>query len=65
MSYEDHRAEIYHSDDGWRFRIKAANGEIIAVGEAYTSKQGATAGAERVHPGVQLTYLESPDEPEL
>ena len=29
--------EIYHSD-GWRFRLKAANHEIIAQGESYVNK---------------------------
>ncbi|RSZ28799.1 DUF1508 domain-containing protein [Variovorax beijingensis] len=32
--------EIYPSGFQWRWRLKAANHEIIASGEAYTSKQG-------------------------
>lgn len=62
MSYEQHRGEIYHAGDGWRFRIKASNGEIVATGEAYETKAGATAGVERVHPGIALTYLEADHE---
>ena len=31
--------EIYQSGFQWRWRLKAANHEIIASGEAYTSKQ--------------------------
>lgn len=56
MSYDEHVAEVYPAADGWRFRIKASNGEIIATGEAYESKAGATAGVERVHPGIAITY---------
>lgn len=33
--------EIYQDTAGkFRFRLKAANGEVIAVGEAYESKDG-------------------------
>ena len=32
----------------FRFTLKAANGEIIAVGEAYESKAGALNGIESV-----------------
>jgi uncharacterized protein YegP (UPF0339 family) len=41
--------EIY-SDKGdkFRFRLKAGNGEIIAVGEAYESKASAKNGIESV-----------------
>lgn len=31
--------EIYnYSGDGWRWRLKAANGKVIASGESYASK---------------------------
>lgn len=30
---------IYQADDGWRWRIKAANNETLASGEAYTRRQ--------------------------
>ena len=30
----------------YRFRLKAANGEIIAVGESYASKEGVLGGIE-------------------
>jgi len=53
-------AEIYPSRDGhqrpaarprsWRFRLRARNGEIIAVGESYTRKSDAIRGAKRVAP---------------
>jgi uncharacterized protein len=35
------RFELYQDKDGaYRFRLKASNGEIIAVSESYTSKAG-------------------------
>ena len=33
---------------GYRFRLKATNGEIIAVSESYTSKSGCSNGIESV-----------------
>lgn len=36
-------AELYHAGDGWRFRIKARNGEVVATGESYTEKRNAEA----------------------
>lgn len=32
--------EIYPSGLQWRWRLKGGNHEIIAIGEAYVSKQG-------------------------
>jgi uncharacterized protein YegP (UPF0339 family) len=41
--------EVYTDAAGkYRFRLKAGNGEIIAVGEAYESKTGALSGIESV-----------------
>lgn len=41
--------EIYQDKAGkHRFRLKAGNGEVVAVGEAYESKSGARAGCEAV-----------------
>jgi uncharacterized protein len=41
--------EIYKDKgDKFRFRLKAGNGEIIAVGEAYESKASAKNGVESV-----------------
>jgi uncharacterized protein len=41
--------EIYNDKGGeFRFRLKAGNGEIIAVGEAYESKAAAKNGVESV-----------------
>ena len=41
--------EIYYSQgNDWRWRLKASNGEIIAVSEGYSTKFGARYGAEAV-----------------
>jgi uncharacterized protein len=40
--------EVYPSGTQWRFRLKAANGEIVAQGESYTTKDGAKRGCEAV-----------------
>lgn len=41
--------EVYEDKSGqYRFRLKAANGEIIAVGEAYTTKAACMNGIESV-----------------
>ena len=41
--------ELYKDKgDKYRWRLKAGNGEVIAVGEAYESKAGAQNGIESV-----------------
>ncbi|GIG61333.1 UPF0339 protein [Longispora fulva] len=41
--------EVYEDKAGkYRFRLKAGNGEIIAVGEAYETKASALKGVESV-----------------
>ncbi|BDA78474.1 UPF0339 protein [Leptospira kobayashii] len=41
--------EIYKDKAGeYRFRLKAANGEVIATGEGYSSKQACENGIESV-----------------
>jgi uncharacterized protein YegP (UPF0339 family) len=41
--------EVYKDKAGeFRFRLKAGNGEIIAVGEGYTTKAAALSGVESV-----------------
>lgn len=41
--------ELYTDAKGkFRFRLKAGNGEIIAVGEAYESKVSAKSGIESI-----------------
>jgi len=41
--------ELYKDKSGqFRFRLKAGNGEIIAVSESYTTKAGAENGIQSV-----------------
>ena len=41
--------EVYQDKSGgYRFRLKAANGETIASSESYTTKTGALGGIESV-----------------
>lgn len=41
--------EIYYSQaNDYRWRLKAANGEIVAMSEGYTTKQSAIHSAQRV-----------------
>ena len=41
--------ELYKDKSGqFRFRLKASNGEIIAVSESYTTKSGAENGIQSV-----------------
>lgn len=40
---------VYRARDGWRWRLKAANGRIVATsGEAYVSKANAQRAADRL-----------------
>lgn len=41
--------ELYTDKAGeYRFRLKAGNGEVIAISEGYSSKSGALSGIESV-----------------
>jgi uncharacterized protein YegP (UPF0339 family) len=41
--------ELYRDKSGkYRFRLKASNGQVIAVGEAYETKASAVKGIESV-----------------
>ncbi|MFZ1258536.1 MAG: DUF1508 domain-containing protein [Candidatus Saccharimonas sp.] len=40
--------EVYKSKNGYRWRLKAGNGEVVATGEEYTTKDGAVKGCEAV-----------------
>ncbi|GAA1637117.1 YegP family protein [Microbacterium flavum] len=49
--------ELYTDAGGkWRFRLKAGNGQVIAVGEAYESKAAA-------HNGIESIKKNAPDAP--
>lgn len=42
------RFEVYKAKDGFRFRLIAANGRIIATGEAHTRERDAWRAARTV-----------------
>lgn len=35
------RFQVFHARDGWRWRLLAGNGRIIATGEAHTRRRDA------------------------
>jgi len=45
-------AELFKGEDGWRFRLVAANGEVIAASEAYVRKTDARNAAKALAPVV-------------
>jgi uncharacterized protein YegP (UPF0339 family) len=53
--------QVYRDTAGqYRWRLRAANGEIVAQGEGYTSRAGAHAGVEavkRLAPGARTEDL--------
>ncbi len=40
------RFEVYEAPDGWRWRLIASNGEKVASGEGYKTRNGAIRGTE-------------------
>ena len=42
------RFEVYQARDGWRWRLRAANGRIVATGEAHTRKRDAVRACQRI-----------------
>jgi uncharacterized protein YegP (UPF0339 family) len=50
--------EVYPSGNQYRFRLKAANGEIVASGEAYQTRQGAHDGCEAVRRAAAAATIE-------
>lgn len=47
MILEQH-LEVYPARDGWRWRLVAANGRIVATGEAHTRKRDAVRACQRI-----------------
>lgn len=43
--------EVYPAPDGWRWRLIAANGRIVATGEAHPRKADAVRAAQNL-PGI-------------
>ena len=51
--------ELYKDAAGkFRFRLKASNGQIIAVGEAYESRASALKGIESVRKNASAAALD-------
>ena len=40
--------QVYPARDGWRWRLVAANGRIVATGEAHTRKRDAVRACQRI-----------------
>jgi uncharacterized protein YegP (UPF0339 family) len=53
------KLEIYEDAGGeWRWRAKAANGEVVADGgEGYENRVDCAAMAEELFPGAEVSYL--------
>ncbi|HUU74929.1 MAG TPA: YegP family protein [Methanoregulaceae archaeon] len=53
--------EVYPDKEGkYRFRLKAPNGEIIAIGQGYKSKESCLKGIESVKqnaPGAEVIEI--------
>jgi len=50
--------EIYPEAGGFKFRLKASNGEILVVSQVYASKAGATSGIETFKKNVETGVFE-------
>lgn len=51
--------EVYKDKRGeYRFRLKAGNGEIIAVGESYKSKQGVMEAIESIRTNASSQVMD-------
>ncbi len=54
--------EVYKDKKGeFRFRLKAGNGEIIAVGEGYKTKQSCMKGIESIKKNAPAAPVEEVD----
>ncbi|MFP5070443.1 YegP family protein [Pseudonocardia nantongensis] len=54
--------EVYEDRGGkFRFRLKATNGQVVAVGEAYESKSAARKGCESVQRAAEDAELVETD----
>jgi uncharacterized protein YegP (UPF0339 family) len=55
-------AYVYEGKDGWRWRIKAANGEVVATGESHTRKEDAERALATVLELAHQAYVSSKEE---
>ena len=49
--------EVYQAADGYAYRLKASNGEILATSEIYTSRDGVLKAIETVKKNVEVGEL--------
>jgi uncharacterized protein YegP (UPF0339 family) len=56
------RFQVYHARDGWRWRLLAGNGRIIATGEAHTrwrdAERAITTVRRAIASGPRLQHAE-------
>ena len=59
-----YKGEFYKAKDGYRWRVVAANGNIVAdSGEAYENRADALSIYATLHPKVPVEFLdESPED---
>jgi len=51
--------EVYEDrSGGFRFRLKAANGEVVATGESHTTRSGARGGCDAVKRAAAAATVE-------
>ncbi len=46
--------EVYKSGDGWAYRLKASNGEVLVTSEVYASKESMLSAIEAVKKNVEV-----------
>lgn len=51
------KIEVFKSLDGWRWRLRATNGEIVAQSEGYPTKENALRGASALKRAVLFSKL--------
>lgn len=49
--------QVFPADDGWRWRLLASNGEIVAVSEGYTRKADAERGAKDCRAAARVARI--------
>ena len=53
--------EVYPAADGYRWRLKAANGRIVATGEAHTRRADAVRAAAALSGLAELASKHAPE----
>ncbi len=52
--------EVFKARDGWRWRLRAANGRVVATGEGHADKSKATRAAAAVKRAAAAAWLSLP-----